>query len=164
MELVTPGLGLIFWMGIAFGVVLWVLAKFAWKPIMSAIHEREKSIDEALKHAEFAKKEMENLKENKEALLTETRLVRDKLLKETIRMQEKLMQEAKEKADAESEKIIEKTRKQLEMEKTAVMTDLKKQIGRLSLDIAEKLLTRELKDKNDQRQYLEQLVKDIELN
>ncbi len=164
MELVTPGLGLIFWMAIAFGAVLWVLAKYAWKPIMNAIHEREKSIDEALMLAEFAKKEMENLKANKEALLNETRLERDKLLKETIRMQEKLMQEAKEKADAESEKIIEKTRKQLEMEKTAVMTDLKKQIGRLSLDIAEKLLTRELKDKNDQRQYLEQLVKDIELN
>jgi F-type H+-transporting ATPase subunit b len=164
MELVTPGLGLIFWMTIAFGVVLWVLSKFAWKPIMNAILARENAIDEALKQAEFAKTEMENLKANKEAMLNETRLERDKLLKETIRMQEKLIQEAKEKADAESEKIIEKTRRQLEMEKIAVMTDLKKQVGRLSLDIAEKLLTRELKDKKDQHQYLEQLVKDIELN
>jgi F-type H+-transporting ATPase subunit b len=144
--------------------VLWVLAKFAWKPIMNAIHEREKSIDEALNQAKLAKEEMEKLKVNKEALLYEAKLERDQLLKETIRMQEKLMQEAKEKAAAESERTIEKTKKQLELERMAAMSDLKKQIGQLSLDIAEKLLSRELRDKEDQQEFIERLVKDIRLN
>jgi F-type H+-transporting ATPase subunit b len=164
MELVTPGLGLVFWMTIAFGVVLWVLAKFAWKPIMTSIHEREKSIDEALNQAKLAKEEMEKLKVNKEALLNEAKLERDQLLKETLRMQEKLMQEAKEKAAIESERTIEKTKKQLELERMAAMSDLKKQIGQLSLDIAEKLLSRELRDKEDQQQFLQKLVKEIKLN
>jgi F-type H+-transporting ATPase subunit b len=164
MELVTPGLGLVFWMTIAFGIVLWVLAKFAWKPIMTSIHEREKSIDEALNQAKLAKEEMEKLKVNKEALLNEAKLERDQLLKETLRMQEKLMQEAKEKAAIESERTIEKTKKQLELERMAAMSDLKKQIGQLSLDIAEKLLSRELRDKEDQQQFLQKLVKEIKLN
>jgi len=164
MELVTPGLGLVFWMTIAFGVVLWVLAKFAWKPIMTSIHEREKSIDEALNQAKLAKEEMEKLKVNKEALLNEAKLERDQLLKETLRMQEKLMQEAKEKAAIESERTIEKTKKQLELERMAAMSDLKKQIGQLSLDIAEKLLSRELRDKEDQQQFLQKLVNEIKLN
>jgi F-type H+-transporting ATPase subunit b len=164
MELVTPGLGLVFWMTIAFGIVLWVLAKFAWKPIMTSIHEREKSIDEALNQAKLAKEEMEKLKVNKEALLNEAKLERDQLLKETLRMQEKLMQEAKEKAAIESERTIEKTKKQLELERMAAMSDLKKQIGQLSLDIAEKLLSRELRDKEDQQQFLQKLVNEIKLN
>jgi len=151
-------------LAIAFGIVLWVLAKFAWKPIMTSIHEREKSIDEALNQAKLAKEEMEKLKVNKEALLYEAKLERDQLLKETIRMQEKLMQEAKEKAAAESERTIEKTKKQLELERMAAMSDLKKQIGQLSLDIAEKLLSRELRDKEDQQEFIERLVKDIRLN
>jgi F-type H+-transporting ATPase subunit b len=104
------------------------------------------------------------MKVNKEALLNEAKLERDQLLKETLRMQEKLMQEAKEKAAIESERTIEKTKKQLELERMAAMSDLKKQIGQLSLDIAEKLLSRELRDKEDQQQFLQKLVKEIKLN
>lgn len=164
MELVSPGIGLIFWMTLAFGVVLWVLAKFAWNPIMKSIHEREESIDQALQQAEQARAEMKNLKASNEELINQAKVERDTILKETIQMRDKMILEAKEKASAEADLIIEKTREQLEFEKRAAMLDLKNQIGQLSLDIAEKLLSRELRDKNAQKEYVEELVKDVKLN
>jgi len=164
MELVSPGLGLIFWMTLAFGVVLWILAKFAWKPIMKSIHEREKSIDNALEQAEEARQEMRNLQANSEEMIRQTKIEQDEVVKATARIKEKMIQDAKEKASAEAEVIIEKTRKQLELEKQAAMIDLKNQIGQLSIEIAEKLLNRELKDKSAQKDYLDDLIKDIKLN
>ncbi len=164
MELVSPGLGLVFWMTLAFGLVLWVLAKFAWKPIMKSIHERENSIDEALKQAEHARLEMKNLKTNNEELMKEAKMERDKLLKDTIQLKEKLIVEAKEKATREADLIIEKTRERLEFEKNAALFDMKNQIGQLSLEIAEKLLARELSDKKSQQAYMEELIKDVKLN
>jgi F-type H+-transporting ATPase subunit b len=113
MELVSPGLGLIFWMTLAFGVVLWILAKFAWKPIMKSIHEREKSIDNALEQAEEARQEMRNLQANSEEMIRQTKIEQDEVVKATARIKEKMIQDAKEKASAEAEVIIEKTRKQL---------------------------------------------------
>jgi F-type H+-transporting ATPase subunit b len=121
MELVSPGLGLIFWMTLAFGVVLWILAKFAWKPIMKSIHEREKSIDNALEQAEEARQEMRNLQANSEEMIRQTKIEQDEVVKATARIKEKMIQDAKEKASAEAEVIIEKTRKQLELEKQALM-------------------------------------------
>lgn len=164
MELVSPGLGLIFWMTLAFGVVLWILAKFAWKPIMKSIHEREKSIDNALEQAEEARQEMRNLQANSEEMIRQTKIEQDEVVKATARIKEKMIQDAKEKASAEAEVIIEKTRKQLELEKQAAMIDLKNQIGQLSIEIAEKLLNRELKDKSAQKDYLDELIKDFKLN
>ena len=164
MELVSPGLGLIFWMTLAFGVVLWILAKFAWKPNMKSIHEREKSIDNALEQAEEARQEMRNLQANSEEMIRQTKIEQDEVVKATARIKEKMIQDAKEKASAEAEVIIEKTRKQLELEKQAAMIDLKNQIGQLSIEIAEKLLNRELKDKSAQKDYLDELIKDIKLN
>ena len=164
MELVSPGLGLIFWMTLAFGVVLWILAKFAWKPIMKSIHEREKSIDNALEQDEEARQEMRNLQANSEEMIRQTKIEQDEVVKATARIKEKMIQDAKEKASAEAEVIIEKTRKQLELEKQAAMIDLKNQIGQLSIEIAEKLLNRELKDKSAQKDYLDELIKDIKLN
>jgi F-type H+-transporting ATPase subunit b len=164
MELVSPGLGLIFWMTLAFGVVLWILAKFAWKPIMKSIHEREKSIDNALEQAEEARQDMRNLQANSEEMIRQTKIEQDEVVKATARIKEKMIQDAKEKASAEAEVIIEKTRKQLELEKQAAMIDLKNQIGQLSIEIAEKLLNRELKDKSAQKDYLDELIKDIKLN
>jgi F-type H+-transporting ATPase subunit b len=164
MELVSPGLGLVFWMTLAFGLVLWVLAKFAWKPIMKSIHERENSIDEALKQAEHARLEMKNLKTNNEELMKEAKMERDKLLKDTIQLKEKLIVEAKEKASKEADLIIEKTRERLEYEKNVALFEMKNQIGQLSLEIAEKLLARELSDKKSQQAYMEELIKDVKLN
>lgn len=155
---------MIFWMTLAFGVVLWILAKFAWKPIMKSIHEREKSIDNALEQAEEARQEMRNLQANSEEMIRQTKIEQDEVVKATARIKEKMIQDAKEKASAEAEVIIEKTRKQLELEKQAAMIDLKNQIGQLSIEIAEKLLNRELKDKSAQKDYLDELIKDIKLN
>jgi F-type H+-transporting ATPase subunit b len=145
-------------------VVLWILAKFAWKPIMKSIHEREKSIDNALEQAEEARQEMRNLQANSEEMIRQTKIEQDEVVKATARIKEKMIQDAKEKASAEAEVIIEKTRKQLELEKQAAMIDLKNQIGQLSIEIAEKLLNRELKDKSAQKDYLDELIKDIKLN
>lgn len=164
MELVSPGLGLVFWMTLAFGAVLWILAKFAWKPIMKSIQEREDSIDHALQQAEFAREEMKNLKTNNEQLMHEAKIERDNIIRETIRFKEKLIVEAKEKAAQEADLIIQQTREKLEFEKKAAMVDLKNQIGKLSLEIAEKLLNRELSDKNAQKDYMEQLVREVKLN
>lgn len=164
MELVTPGIGLIFWMTIAFGLVLWVLAKYAWKPIMNAIEERERNIDNALQQAEMAKKEIETFRVNNQELINQARIERDNMLRETVQLKEKIMLEAKEKAAQESEKLIQKTRDQLELEKKAVIADLKSQVGKLSIEIAEKLLEREMKDKETHREYLEELIKEVKLN
>lgn len=164
MELVTPGIGLIFWMTIAFGLVLWVLAKYAWKPIMNAIEERERNIDNALQQAEMAKKEIETFRVNNQELINQARIERDNMLRETVQLKEKIMLEAKEKAAQESEKLIQKTRDQLELEKKAVIADLKCQVGKLSIEIAEKLLEREMQDKETHREYLEELIKEVKLN
>jgi F-type H+-transporting ATPase subunit b len=124
----------------------------------------EKSIDNALEQAEEARQEMRNLQANSEEMIRQTKIEQDEVVKATARIKEKMIQDAKEKASAEAEVIIEKTRKQLELEKQAAMIDLKNQIGQLSIEIAEKLLNRELKDKSAQKDYLDELIKDIKLN
>ncbi len=164
MELVTPGIGLIFWMTIAFGLVLWVLAKYAWKPIMRSIEERERTIDNALQQAEIARKEMETFRVNNQELINQAKKERDAILKETVQLKEKIVQEAKEKAAFDTEQLIQKAREQLELEKNAAIADLKNQVGRLSIEIAEKLLEREMKDKESHREYLEELMKEVKLN
>ncbi len=164
MELVTPGIGLIFWMTIAFGMVLWVLAKYAWKPIMRSIEERERTIDNALQQAEIARTEMETFRANNEELINQAKREREKILKETVQLKEKIMQEAKEKATFDTEQLIQKARVQMELEKNAAIADLKNQVGRLSIEIAEKLLEREMKDKESHREYLEHLMKEVKLN
>ncbi|HPE34948.1 MAG TPA: F0F1 ATP synthase subunit B [Bacteroidales bacterium] len=164
MELVSPGLGLVFWMALAFGVVLWVLGKYAWKPIMKSIQEREDSIDKALQQAETAREQLKNLHLTNEQLINEAKMERDRILKDTMQFKEKLIAQAKEKATQEADLIVEKTREKLEFEKKAAMVDLKNQIGQLSLEIAEKLLNRELSNKDAHKEYVEQLIRDVKLN
>lgn len=164
MELVSPGLGLVFWMALAFGVVLWILGKYAWKPIMKYIQEREDSIDEALQQAETAREQLKNLHLTNEQLINEAKMERDRILKDTMQFKEKLIAEAREKATQEADLIVEKTREKIEFEKKAAMVDLKNQIGQLSLEIAEKLLNRELSNKDAHKEYVEQLIRDVKLN
>ena len=164
MELVNPGIGLIFWMTLAFGIVLWVLGKFAWKPIMKSLHEREESIDKALHEADKAREEMKELKFSNEQLLREAKEERDGILKQAREIKEKLIDEAKDKANIEAGRIVDSARGSIQNEKMAAMIDLKNQIAQLSIDIAEKLLENELSDKKKQKAYVDQLVKEAKLN
>lgn len=164
MELVNPGIGLIFWMALAFGIVLWVLAKFAWKPIMKSLREREDSIDKALHEADRARQEMKELKFSNEQMMAEAKEERDALLKQARETREKLIEEAKGKADEEARRIIESARESIRNEKMAAMVEMKNEIARLAIDISEKLLRHELTDKKKQNELAEELIKKAKLN
>ncbi|MFO0356850.1 MAG: F0F1 ATP synthase subunit B [Sphingobacteriaceae bacterium] len=162
--LVTPGVGLIFWTSIVFILLLVLLGKFAWKPILSAIKEREEGIETALKSAEAAKKEMENLKAGNEKILNEARSERDALLKEARDTKESIISEAKTKATKEADRILAAAREQIVAEKNAAIADLKAQVATLSIDIAEKILKSELSSDEKQKSLVNNLMKDVNLN
>lgn len=163
-SIVSFDYGLIFWMSLTFLTVLFILAKFAWKPIMKAIKERETSIENALKSAENAKAEMNNLKAENERILAEARNERDKLMKEAREIREQMISEAKNKAKAEGDKLLAIARESIQNEKMAAITDLKNQVAQLSIDIAEKILARELADENKQKELIGNLLKEVKLN
>ncbi len=164
MRLVTPDIGTIFWMLLMFIIVLVILRKFAWKPILNALRNREQSIEESLRSAEKAKKEMEKLQADNEKILAEARKERDKMLKETKKNSERILNEAKNKAGDESKKIIQTARIQIENEKNAAIADIRDQVAELSVDIAEKILKEKLKDDKAQQELMEKLLKDIKMN
>lgn len=162
--LVTPELGLIVWTTIVFCILFFLLAKFAWKPILKAVNEREKSIEEALKSAEEAKLKMAELKSNNEDLLNKARADRDELLKEAREMKDKIVNEAKATANVEAEKIVAAARESIQHEKMAAITELKNQVANLSIEIAEKILKEELSSADKQKTIIDNVVKDISLN
>ena len=164
MGLVTPDSGTIFWMVIVFGIVLFVLRKFAWKPILNALKDREESITSALNSADLARKEVEGLKADNEKVIAEARREKDTILKEAKEIKEKIIAEAKEKANAETQKSIEQARLQIQSEKTAAINDIKKQVAELSVMIAEKVIKKELGNKGEQEKMVDDLVDDIKLN
>lgn len=164
MELVQPGIGLIIWMTLSFAVVLWVLAKFAWKPIMKALHERENSIDEALNAANNAKEEMKKLKFSNEQLLKEAKEERDAILRAGRKVKDSIIEEAKIKANKEADRIVESAIERIENEKMAATTNLKNQLASLSIEIAEKILKKELSDDIKQKEFVNDLIKDINFN
>jgi F-type H+-transporting ATPase subunit b len=164
MQLINPGFGLIFWMTLAFLIVFFVLKKFAWKPILESLKEREDSIESALQAAEDAKKEMASLKAKNEELLKEAREERDALLAEARKIKEQILGEAREKANKEAGIIIENAREQINAEKQAALIELKNVIATYSIEIAEKVLKAELGDKKKQQAYVDKLLKDIQLN
>jgi F-type H+-transporting ATPase subunit b len=164
MELVNPGLGLILWMSFAFLAVLFVLGKYAWKPIMSALKEREGSIHEALNAAEKARKEMQNLQFSNEQMLKEAKNERDKILAEARKIKESIIEESKVKAGEETNRILSNAREAIQNEKMAVLSDLKDQMTDFSLEIAKKILKRELSDPQKQEDYVKELLKEIKFN
>lgn len=164
MSLINPGFGLVIWMTIAFGILLWVLAKFVWPVIMTALKEREKSIEDALLSAEKAREAMEELKLGNEELINEAKDERDNILKEARALKEKMIQDAKEKAQATADNIVENAKERIEGEKKAALVEIKNTIATYSIDIAEKILREELKDKEKQTAYAEKLLKEIILN
>ncbi|NVK29065.1 MAG: F0F1 ATP synthase subunit B [Flavobacteriia bacterium] len=164
MDLVTPGIGLIFWTSLVFFLLIFLLAKFAWKPILGAVKTRESAIEDALKSAERARDEMKNLQADNENLLKQAREERDNILKEARTMKEKTIAEAKEAASSEADKIIAAAKEQIAHEKMAAITELKNQVASLSIEMAEKVLRAELKDTKAQTEMVERLVDDVKLN
>jgi F-type H+-transporting ATPase subunit b len=164
MELVSPGIGLIFWMSLAFGLVLFILGKYAWKPILKALKEREQSIDDALHAADKAREEMKQLKFDNEKLLAEAKEERDAILREARKVREKLLEESRVRANEEASRIIEVARESIENEKMAAITDLKNQLASLSIEIAEKILREKLADDPKQQALVQRLVKEIKFN
>jgi F-type H+-transporting ATPase subunit b len=153
MQLVTPAIGLVFWMIVTFGIVLFILKKYAWKPILSSIEDREKTIHNALSQAEQAKQEMARLHGENEQLLAQARQERDAMLREAREMREKIVGEAKVSADEEAKKLITRATDEINKQKLAAMDELKKEVANFSIQIAEKLLADRLEN-NDVQQKL----------
>ena len=164
MELVKPEIGLIFWMAISFLIILGLLRKFAWKPILGMIKEREQSIENALASAEKAKEEMKTLQSDNERILAEARSERDALLKEAREIKEKLIADAKATASKEGERLLAAARENIRNEKNAAITELKNQVASLSIEIAEKILKSELSSDEKQKTLVNNLLKDVNLN
>lgn len=164
MDLISPDLGLIIWQIIGFLILLILLAKFAWKPILSALEEREGTIEAALNSAEEARLEMANMVAENERLLQEARVERDKILKTANDYAARLIEEAKEDASKVGAKMIEDAKVVINTEKQAALTDVKIQVAELSLEIAEKLLRKKLSNEAAQQQLVDDFVKDIKLN
>ena len=164
MELVTPSFGLVFWMSTSFLIVLFLLKKFAWKPILNMIKEREESIEQALNMAEKAKNEMASLKASNEKIISDAKLERDAMLKEARELKESMINEAKTKASAEADKIVTAARETIQNEKMAAITELKNQVATLSIEIAEKVLRQQLASDEKQKSYVKQLLEEVKLN
>ncbi len=157
-------LGLFILQTVLFVGLILLLKKFAWKPILDAVNEREEGIKNALLSAENAKKEMQNLKSDNEKLLAEARAERDAMLKEATEMKNKIVSDAKTQAQVEGEKMIAQAKAAIESEKNAVMAELKNQVSSLSLEIAEKVLRDELSNKDSQTKLVEKMLGDAKLN
>ena len=156
-------LGLFFWHSLIFIALIFLLKKFAWKPILDTINEREDGIKEALESAEKAREEMKLLKSDNEETLKKARAQRDALLKEAREMKQGLIDEAKDEANHEAKKIINQAQETIESEKNAAISDLKKQVANLSVEIAEKVLKEKLSDDQSQMKLINDLVKDAEI-
>lgn len=164
MDLLLPGFGLIFWTLIAFIIVFLILKKFAWKPILKSLKEREIGIAESLASAERVKAEMAQLQSENEALLAKAREERALLLKEARETRDKMINEAKEQAKLEGNRMIADAQQAIQQQKMAAITDVKNQIGNLVIEVAEKVLRRELNNPKEQETYIKELANEIKLN
>ena len=156
--------GLFFWQILIFVGLILLLKKFAWKPILDAVNDREQGIKDALLSAENARKEMENLQADNLRILNEARAERDAMLKEAREMKEKMIADSKNEAQMQGQKMIEQAKAAIEGEKNAAMAELKSQVSTLSLSIAEKLLKEELSNKESQTKLVEKMLGDVKLN
>jgi ATP synthase, F0 subunit b len=164
MELVMPEFGLLFWMLVSFSILFFILKKFAWKPILKALADRENSIDEALKAADKAKEEMARLQEDNQRILKEAMLERDKILKEARELKDSIVSEAKNLATVEANKVLENAKAAIEREKSAAVEEIKNTIALFSIDIAEKILKDRLTDDTRQKELVKKFVDQIEIN
>lgn len=164
MDLVTPGIGLIFWTTLFFLILLFILGKFAWPAILTAIKARNESIKQALDAAEKAKEEMAKLQADNQKILAEAKAERDAMMKEAKQLKDKLIAEAKEEATQEGKRLVTNARESIQAEKKAAINDLKKQVANLSMDIAEKILRQKLEDSKAQKELINTLINEADLN
>jgi ATP synthase, F0 subunit b len=164
MGIIEPGIGLLFWMTLTFVILLFLLAKFAWKPIVNAINDRETSIVDALNQATLARKEMETLKEDNERIIREAKIERDAILKEAREIKDRIVGEAKDAAKAEGDKMIEAAKQTITSEKNAAMADVKSQIATLSVNIAESILKQKLDNSEAQNELVQNYLNKSNLN
>ena len=164
MDLVTPGIGMIFWSTLFFLLLLFILGKFAWPAILTAVKARNESIRNALDAADKAKVEMAKLQADNEKILAEAKAERDAMLKEAKAVKDSLIAEAKAKATEEAQKIVQSAREAIQAEKEAAVSDMKAQMITLSVDIAEKILRIKLEDSKAQQDLVNKLVNEADLN
>jgi F-type H+-transporting ATPase subunit b len=162
MKLVTPDIGLLFWMLVSFSIVLFLLKKYAWKPILKSLNEREQSIAEALNSAKKAKEEMAMLKSENEKLLAEARAERDVILREARDVKDSIIMEARSKATSETDRLLQVARESIQNEKIAAISELKNQVAALSVEIAEKILKEELTSVDKQRKLVSDYLQEAE--
>jgi F-type H+-transporting ATPase subunit b len=164
MELLSPGVGLIFWTLIAFLIVLFVLGKFAWQPILKSLKERETSIASAIASAADMKAEMAKMKSENEVLLGQAREERAAMIKEAKETGNKMISDAKEKARVEYDRILSEAQIAIQQQKNAALTDVKNQVGKLVIEVSEKVLRRELANKTEQEGFIRQQAEAVKLN
>jgi len=164
MDLVTPGIGLIFWQTVTFLAVLWILGKFVWRPIMNALKSREGSIEEALRAAELAREEMEKLTADNEKLMAEARMEREQIIRDASIHASRIREEAKEEASKITQKMIEDARHTIQLEKQSAINEIRNQVTEFSLQIAEKILRKNLEEDSQQKALIESYLKDMKLN
>ncbi|MFY7963624.1 MAG: F0F1 ATP synthase subunit B [Chitinophagaceae bacterium] len=162
--LVLPDIGLVFWSTVAFLVLLFVLGKFAWKPIMKAIDEREQGIEDALSKAEKMKAEIAQMASENEALLQKAREERASMVKEAKETADKMVADAKEKAKGEYDRIVADAQAAITQQKNAALTEVKNQVGALVIEVSEKVLRRELSNKAEQENFIKELASAVKLN
>ena len=164
MGLVMPDFGLLFWMVISFSLLMWLLKKFAWMPILKALSAREDSIEKALQLADLAKSEMLKLQAGNEKLLKEAMLEREKIVKEAREMKDSIVREAKNLAVAESNRVIEEAKAAIARERAEAVNEMKSVISSFSLEIAEKILKEHLSDNKKQKDLVNNYLENIKLN
>ncbi len=164
MDLITPELGLIFWTTLSFVILLFLLGKFAWKPILKSVNDREEGIKDALASAEKARLEMEYLQADNERILKEARAEREAMLKEARELKAKIVADAKDEAQEQASKMIEQAQAAIESEKKTAMAELKNPVVGLSVEIAEKVVREELSNKDRQLKLVESMLDEAKLN
>ncbi len=164
MGIISPEIGTIFWMVLGFSIVFFILKKFGWALILKTLKEREESIDEALKSADKAREEMAVLRGDHDLLLKEARSEREKIITEARQIREDLIGKAKEDATVEADKVLESARKEIENEKKSALSDIKAQVADLSVEIAEKIIRKELSAEDKQQAFIKDMLDEMKLN
>jgi len=164
MDLLTPELGLFVWTLLAFLIVFFILRKFAWKPILNSLHERETGIADSIAAAERVKKEMSQMQADNEKLMMEARAQSAQLLKEAKEMKDSIINKAKEETKVVADKMIADAQQQIQQQKMAALTEVKNEIGKLAVEVAEKVIRKQLATADSQNDYAQMLAEEIKMN